>query len=93
MLYYAMLYKEQLFKSVFWLNLISPMEIMTGWPCFFTLRDMSQITLLLMGIYGMIPAIGLPTTLTIATIMALIATALVAITLTLGPYFTLSILH
>ena len=49
------------------------------------LRETSWIPLLLMGIHGMGLTMGLPTTMTITTTMALIATALVATALTSGP--------
>ena len=87
MLCNAMLYKEQFLNSNFWLNLVSPMDMMTRWFWLILLRETSQIPLLLMGIHGMGSTTGLPmtmtTTITITT--ALIATALVAMTLTSGP--------
>ena len=49
-------------------------------------RDMSQIPLLLLGIYGMGLTTGLPITIIVTMTMPLIAMALAAITLTLGPW-------
>ena len=85
MLCYAMLYKEQFLNSVFWLSLISPMDMMTRWSWLIPLRETSRIPLLLMGIHSMGSTMGLPMTTTITTTMALIAMALVAMTLTSGP--------
>ena len=84
-LYCTMLFKEQFLNSVFWLSLINPMNMMTRWPWMIPLRDISWITLLFMGIHGMGLTMGLPVTTTIAVTTALIAMALVAMILTLGP--------
>ena len=85
LLCYAMLYKEQFLNSVFWLSLVSSMDIITRWSWLIPLRETSWIPLLIMGIYGMGSTTGLPMTMTITTTMALLATALVATNLTLGP--------
>ena len=61
------------------------MDIMTKWPWLIPLRDTIQKTLLLMVIHGMGPMMSLPMTKTTTRTMALIATALVATTLTSGP--------
>ena len=53
--------------------------MISRWPWLIPLRDMNAILVLLMGIHGIDPDT------TINMIMALIATALVAITPTLGP--------
>ena len=74
MLCNAMLYKEQFLNSVFWLSLVSPMEMMTRWSWLIPLREISLITLLLMGIDSMGLTIGLPMTMTTTTTMVLIAT-------------------
>ena len=49
-----------------------PIDMMTRWSWLIPLRETSLIALLLMGIHGMGLIMGLPTTTTITTTMALI---------------------
>ena len=79
-----MLYKAQSLNSIFWLSLVSPMDMRTRWLWLIPLRDTRQIPLLLMGIYGIRLNMELPMTMPITMTTPLIALALVAMTLTLG---------